>query len=105
MISEKRLYEQARLTLADVAKELGATTKFLLFLATLLSINSVADAQISKLDSMVEAAIGEKDPALFVGVVQEGEITYKNIRGMASVQLPPVPTMRIATRATTCWPR
>ncbi|MEL6141151.1 MAG: serine hydrolase domain-containing protein [Bacteroidota bacterium] len=58
------------------------------FLITLLLLPMLAPAQPlkTKLDSIVNSKIAVDDPALFVGIVKDGAIIYKNIRGLANLQ-------------------
>lgn len=44
------------------------------------------EEQLRQLDSLVESKIKKNDPALFVGVVQNGKIMYKKAMGMANLQ-------------------
>ena len=44
------------------------------------------NAQISKIDSIVNSKIGNSDPALFVGVVKDGKIIYQKAKGVLSLQ-------------------
>jgi len=55
-------------------------------IAMLLSLTSFSQTPNSRLDSIVKSQIEVDDPALFVGVVKDGEIVYKHIRGLVSLQ-------------------
>lgn len=55
----------------------------LLFCVTFLNAQ---ETQIAKIDSIVNSKIGDKDPALFVGIVKEGKIIYQKTKGLASLQ-------------------
>ena len=44
------------------------------------------EIKIAKIDSIVNSKIGDKDPALFVGIVKEGKIIYQKTKGLASLQ-------------------
>jgi len=58
-------------------------TSFVLFV-TVVSFSQ--PKRLQKLDSIFNSKIGDKDPALFVGVVKDGEIIYQNYRGLESLQ-------------------
>ncbi|KAB2807350.1 serine hydrolase domain-containing protein [Phaeocystidibacter luteus] len=58
-------------------------------LATLgfcLSLLSSGQDYRATIDSIMQAEVAEDDPALFVGVVHDGEIVYERIRGFADLQ-------------------
>lgn len=59
---------------------------FLLVLLFCSIILFAQENQISKIDSIVNSKIGEKDPALFVGVIKEGKIIYQRAKGLVSLQ-------------------
>ncbi|MEM9528216.1 MAG: serine hydrolase domain-containing protein [Bacteroidota bacterium] len=60
--------------------------RIFLFLAMSLSLTVFSQTSLSKVDSIVNAKIDAEDPALFVGVVKDGEIIYKKVKGLASLQ-------------------
>ena len=53
------------------------------FVATFIVAQS---SEIKKIDSIVNSKIGENDPSLFVGIVQNGKIIYEKYRGLANLQ-------------------
>ncbi|MEM9051199.1 MAG: serine hydrolase domain-containing protein, partial [Bacteroidota bacterium] len=59
--------------------------KRLLLIPTLL-LSLFGFSQEVDLQSIVNSKSGEEDPAVFAGVVQDGEIIFKTIRGMANLE-------------------
>jgi CubicO group peptidase (beta-lactamase class C family) len=59
------------------------STTCLLFWAIL---STAQTEKIQKIDSIFNSKISENDPALFVGIVKDGNIIYENIKGLESLQ-------------------
>lgn len=60
--------------------------RFLVLSAFFCCFSAYAQVPVSLLDSIVSSKTDMDDPALFVGVVKDGEIVYQHIRGIASLQ-------------------
>ncbi len=60
--------------------------RLLLLTALLFSLTIASQSPINQIDSIVNSKIGADDPALFVGVIKDGAIIYKHIKGLANLQ-------------------
>lgn len=58
----------------------------LTFIFSLLSVFAISQDIQTSLDSLLESEVSIDDPALFIGVVKDGEVSYQGIRGMANLQ-------------------
>ena len=52
----------------------------------LTSVVLAQDANLQKIDSIVNSKIAESDPGLMVGIVKDGKIIYEKYRGLANIQ-------------------
>ncbi|BAO75755.1 serine hydrolase domain-containing protein [Winogradskyella sp. PG-2] len=60
--------------------------KTITLLAFLISVSSLSQNDIKKIDSIVNSKIAENDPGLMVGIVKDGKIIYEKYRGLAYLQ-------------------
>ncbi len=60
--------------------------KILLFSIFLMPIISNGQEATQNIDSILKSKLSEDDPALFVGVVKDGEIIYEDYKGLANLQ-------------------